>query len=287
MCEKKVSVIIVTYNSSNLIRECLESILTNNDIGIYLEVIIVDNDSSDFQQTELTARSIIHDVKIIRNTMNGGYGQGNNIGIKAATGEIILIMNPDVRLFMPVFVSAIKHFGEQRLGLLGMQQYEAPSVRRQSFLSLKSGPIELLRYKFYYLIGIYSSKFFCIHGACFFIRKQAIEEIGYFDEEIFLYNEEIDIHLRLIKDAKYTIELDKQMGYVHPMHSRVEYAEGILQRIKTYLYVCKKNEISKNKTITSLIWSYRLLQFKAACKGKMVERNEYQKVIASLKKMDC
>lgn len=101
-----ISIVIVTYNSTKDIIGCLDSIYKNNDIGCNLEIIIVDNNSSDINELQSILHSCYPEVKLLRNSCNGGYGQGNNIGIKSSTSPIILIMNPDVRLFFPIFKNA-------------------------------------------------------------------------------------------------------------------------------------------------------------------------------------
>ena len=113
MGEKKISIVIVTYNSENVIFRCLDSVFKYNDIKDCIEVIVVDNNS----QNQLQMFSDIcgrygNKVILLSNPQNGGYGQGNNIGIKASTAPIILIMNPDVSLFFPIFEKAIIQYHE-------------------------------------------------------------------------------------------------------------------------------------------------------------------------------
>ena len=147
---KKLSIVIVTYNSGALIEGCLNSIFIHNDIDTALEVIVVDNDSADYATTFASIeKKYGESVTLIRNVENGGYGQGNNIGIKAASAPIVLIMNPDVTLFAPVFRKALLQFRDIKLGILGMQQYEKVGMRRQSFLPLHPSIIGLLLYKLY------------------------------------------------------------------------------------------------------------------------------------------
>lgn len=96
---KELSVIIVTYNSEPDIYGCLEALFAHNDLGEALEVIVVDNNSSCFAHMQDELKRLYGDkVKVCSNKQNGGYGQGNNIGIKHATSPVIMIMNPDVRL---------------------------------------------------------------------------------------------------------------------------------------------------------------------------------------------
>ena len=98
-----LSVIILTHNSENDIYQCLESVYQHNDIGKELEVIIVDNQSTNFASMRDGIVQRYPQVIITQNTHNGGYGQGNNVGIRMAQAPIIAIMNPDVRITHPIF----------------------------------------------------------------------------------------------------------------------------------------------------------------------------------------
>ena len=120
---KKISVIIVTYNSENHIYDCLESLFNYNDIGNELEVIVVDNNSKNGSELKKKLK-ILYDNRIIfiENEKNGGYGQGNNLGIRVSVSPIIMIMNPDVRLIMPLFKSALRVFEKKNVVEYGVQQ---------------------------------------------------------------------------------------------------------------------------------------------------------------------
>ena len=107
---KKLSLIILTYNSEKDIYDCLQSVYQYNDIGVCLEIIVVDNNSDNYIQMRHKINTQYPDVIILSNTQNGGYGQGNNIGIMAATSPIVAIMNPDIRLIMPIFQEMLNAF---------------------------------------------------------------------------------------------------------------------------------------------------------------------------------
>lgn len=100
---KAVSVVIVTFNSENLIMDCLDSIFKYNDISDDLEVVLVDNCSKNYlSMFGSIEEKYGNKVVLINNKVNGGYGQGNNLGVEVAKAPIILIMNPDVRLVKPI-----------------------------------------------------------------------------------------------------------------------------------------------------------------------------------------
>ena len=76
---KKLSLIILTYNSEKDIYDCLSSVYQYNDIGDALEIIVVDNNSEHYARMQDKLSTLYPKVNIISNSTNGGYGQGNNI----------------------------------------------------------------------------------------------------------------------------------------------------------------------------------------------------------------
>ena len=120
--KKELSIIIVTYNSQTVIKDCLQSIQKFNDIGNELEIIIVDN-SPKFEIEDFVKRLNLNlDIKMIHNPQNGGFGQGNNIGAKKAKGEIFFFLNPDTILIEPIFKFMLGEFENKRLGCAGFRQ---------------------------------------------------------------------------------------------------------------------------------------------------------------------
>ncbi len=122
---KRVSIIIVTYNSEKDIYDCVDSILSHADIPEEdIELIVVDNCNREPQPMfEHLRQQWSEDIVLIENTQNVGYGQGNNIGIRRATAPVILIMNAGVRLMDPFFVRPLNAFKkDSRLIMYGMKQ---------------------------------------------------------------------------------------------------------------------------------------------------------------------
>lgn len=122
---KRVSVVIVTYRSEKDIYDCLASLFKWADIPREeLEVIVVDNNSPEADRMFNGIRRIYGDeIVLVNNTNNGGYGQGNNVGIRRAKAPVIMIMNPDVRLNSHVFNHALSIFAQkQYVGIYGLTQ---------------------------------------------------------------------------------------------------------------------------------------------------------------------
>lgn len=215
--DKRLSIIIVTYNSEKHIFDCLKSIYDHNDIGDKLEVIIVDNCSNNFVSTKKRIKEKYKGVRIIDNEQNGGYGQGNNIGIKNSQAPIVMIMNPDVRIPSPYFDKVCRTFeSDNELSMYGLKQKIEDNINGNSFfMSFVYNPyISIPLTKLCNKLDIYLSKYMYFSGACFFIRKSDFEKIGLFDEKLFMYKEEYDVHTRLINNNM-KILYDKSIYYSH------------------------------------------------------------------------
>lgn len=281
----KVSVIIVTYNSTRDIKGCLNSLYKYNDIGEFLEVIIVDNNSDDIITLKTILTNEYPDVMLIENHQNGGYGQGNNIGIKNASSPVILIMNPDVRLYSPVFKKALGEFEQNsKLALLGMTQYESPNVRGNSFLPLKYTVFNYFRYLIYKMKDKYNPKYLFVSGACFFLEKQKFTNVGLFDEKIFMYGEEFDINHR-IRNAGYKIDYDNTIGYIHPVHQRSFSQKSAENSFASYLYTHSKHKVNiKWEILNNIIILYiHIIRCRLCNKKKELEMfyetlNFYKKI---------
>lgn len=282
---KKISIIIVTYNSDDDIYNCLDSIFSYNDIGDNLEIIIVDNLSKNVDKmfdklSELYAEKII----LIKSDKNGGYGYGNNIGIKKATSPITMILNPDVRLIESVFQSVLNEFQENSdLVLLGLKQMETFNKKRYSFGSLKLGVVESLLLKLFNKFDLYSQKLFCISGACFFVRTQTFKEVGLFDENIFLYGEERDLHVRLIKNKKALVKYMPSLRYLHPKEDREFSLNTQIAQLKSYLYWIKKNKYNVKSFLNAYMTLLQFKKIKTFIGKDKNKKSDYGKLISTVK----
>lgn len=290
--QKLISIVIVTYNSENDIYDCLDSIYKYNDIGDLLEIIIVDNCSLRYS----TMATIINEkyneeIVLISNERNGGYGQGNNIGIKAARSPYIMIMNPDVRFVMPC-LSTICTFmqNNDRVALYGMKQLDYRKKRGISFacnsfiMPYISIPLSSICNK----LELYLHKYMYIAGACFVIQKEAFQKAGLFDENIFMYHEEEDIHQR-IRDNNYHIEYNKKICYQHchiykRVMSKDDYIKKMLLDLESLIYLGSLKNISEVKIIRNEIKKSNIFIVRAVIlsffKGKptnLIEWNRFLK----------
>ncbi len=204
--DMKLSIIILNYKSKNMVKECLRGIKT---VGVDLkyEIIVVDNASGDGIGKML--KENFPEVKFIASPQNVGFAAGNNLGIRAAVGKYILIMNPDIAVFKDSFETLIKYMDEHPVvGVAGpklfnpdrtMQhsvyafpKYMTPVYRRTPLGRTALGQAEVSRYLMKDWDHVGARDVDWLLGACLIIRREAMEQVGLLDERYFLYFEDTD-----------------------------------------------------------------------------------------------
>lgn len=267
---KRLSIIIVTYHSESDIYDCLDSVWKHSDLPREeLEVIIVDNSpESDAMFGKLRAL-YGDDVILLHNSRNGGYGQGNNLGIRQATAPVLLIMNPDVRLTEPVFKTAVEAFErDSDLCFYGMKQMfdeQTPSPYSFACTSMMNGYAYTLLTAFGNRFDYYSPSRMHFSGSCFFVDREKFIDIGLFDESVFMYCEEDDISYRMRQRFGVHSRYNKHLHYVHPMHLREPDLDYEKQLVDIAILQNEKKGYPRQKTIRGrlqnvncLIWMARL-----------------------------
>ena len=206
MNNPKISIVILNYKQKGLIKYSLKS-LQSLDIALAHEIIVVDNNSADGLE-EMIKNEFMR-VKFIQSGENKGFAFGNNFGIKAASGDYVLILNPDVRLeqgtieklyqFMEdhskAGVAGPKIFnpdGSLQYTCLRFPDWRLPFFRRTVLGKTKAG----LKWTDNYFMTDWdhqeNKEVDWLFGACLMIRKKAISEVGLLDERYFLYMEDLD-----------------------------------------------------------------------------------------------
>lgn len=289
MIMKQLSVIILTYNSEKDIYPCLESVYQHNDIGEGLEVIVVDNQSTHFAAMQQEIAQRYPKVIITQNTHNGGYGQGNNVGIRMAQAPVVAIMNPDIRLLQPIFASALQTLNNKDIIMCAGKQMHTPTQLGWSYafdynaLSFLQVPLRNIYKRFDY----YDYRYMHLSGAFFFINKQCFEAIGMFDEQIFMYGEECDIHLRLRKTfPKKQIQF-LPIPYLHLSAERPFEEKRYRQLLNADLYVCRKHGLSIAHYLRIRLFALRVCLLRCQLQGRSnsVEAHTYPPMIQITKQL--
>ena len=191
-----VSIIILNYNAGKLLLDCVESIL-KSDFKNY-EIIVVDNNSKD--ESHLICKEKFEEIKLIENSQNFGFCEGNNIGAKNAKGEFIIIINPDTTVtpnWINEFLKANKENGD------GIYQPKIISLEDKKTILSTGNMIHLFGFGFAKDKGNLNTKnienvekITYSSGTCIFTTKKLFEKIGMFDSFLFLYHDDLDLSWR-------------------------------------------------------------------------------------------
>ena len=246
---KKVSIVIVTYRSEKDIYDCLAALFEWADIPRdELEVIVVDNNSPEAEPMFRGIRERYGDeIILINNSTNGGYGQGNNVGIRRASAPIVMIMNPDGRLNSHVFGTVLATFDrDPNVGIYGMTQMV--SATRKSGTSfntthMTNGYLRILLTTLSNRFNWFVPSLMYVSGACFFIRRDSFSRAGLFDENIFMYGEEDDIWCRMRRIGQKTV-FDPSATYIHLTEQRQTTAAYERKMFEAVAFVNRKNGFS-------------------------------------------
>jgi O-antigen biosynthesis protein len=239
----KLSVIIVSYNVRNFLEECLYSVIRAAS-GIETEVFVVDNNSSD-GSAEMVTRSF-PEITLIANTTNPGFSRANNQAITHAKGEYILFLNPDTLVREETFRVCMdfmeSHPGAGAMGVKminGKERYlpeskravPSPLVAFYKISGLTAIFPRSKRFGRYYLGHLdkdSTHRIEVLTGAFFFTRREVLDRSGWFDEDFFMYGEDIDLSCRILRNG-YSI-------WYHPATSIIHY-KGESTRKSTINYV--------------------------------------------------
>ena len=200
--EVVLSVILVNHNGKGCIEDCLDSIKKNLE-GIKSEIIVIDNHSTDGSVDILQKK--YPSIRLLRNHENAGFSRANNQGLKASRGLYVLIINTDTLVYPNSIKKMIeemqKHPDRGGVGpalLTGKNDYQVSFGGKVNFFSEAA--------KKTFLNRIYSNRLRknrekryveWLSAACFLTRKDILERTGMFDEQFFLYFEDIDLCMRI------------------------------------------------------------------------------------------
>lgn len=216
--------IVIIASKKDYIIECIKS-LQPALLGINSEIILIDNVSPE-KVGEIVKKEYPF-VKVLRREINGGFGENNNMGMRLARGKYILLLNDDTKIIdKNIFTEMIdwmdKHskVGVSSCGLLNPDEKTLqgsggyyPTLFRvfswMTFIDDIPGIDKLIKpyhplhgWSPFYKGGNYfvsKHKQDWVTGAYFFMRKKAMDEAGIFDEDFFLYVEEVELAKRFIK----------------------------------------------------------------------------------------
>lgn len=175
-----VSIIIINFNGRKWLKNLFNSIIKQTYKK--LEIIFVDNASNDDCLKFVSDN--YHNVTVIRNKINLGFGKANNIGAQKAKGEILFFLNNDTLLEKDTVWKLVSYKAKNNLDILGprLLDYKGKDMHQGKKLSID--------YTGY--IG-YGKKIFYIDGCALMISKKDFISLGGFDEKYYMYSEDIDL----------------------------------------------------------------------------------------------
>ncbi|MBN1383331.1 MAG: glycosyltransferase family 2 protein [Elusimicrobia bacterium] len=223
-----LTIIVVSYNSSKYLKNCLESVISLKD-NIEKEIIVVDNASSD-GSAELV-RTFYPSVKLIENKKNHGFAKANNIGIMAAKNNFIMFLNPDIIVHgntISKMTDFLKNTADA--GIVGPKLLNPDGSLQLSCRTFYTLRTVLLRRTFLGRIHLFNESLRqhlmsdwdhnsirevnWMLAACLLSRREILKKVGYFDERYRLYFEDVDL-CRRIKDAGYKVYYYPEVTVVH------------------------------------------------------------------------
>lgn len=230
-----LSVIIVTWNSEEDIEECLSSIYnpSYNESELKIETIVVDNNSSDksIEVIENFIKNYPNNVKLIKNPENAGYTKGCNQGMKIASGEFVLLLNPDTKIQdkalqkMVNFLLARNDIGAVAPQLLNKDnniQYSCRKFPKYTDMFFEIGLLSSVfskskffaRWKMRYFSHEELSEVEQPMGAALMIKNDLLKRINHMDERFYMFFNDIDT-CKQISDLGYKIFFNPDAKIYH------------------------------------------------------------------------
>lgn len=263
---KKLTISIVNYNAGEYLTMCLKSL--EKALGhLEFDVCVVDNASQDGSLEK--AEKSFPDFKFIKSKENLGYGKAHNLVLENAKTPYLLVLNPDTQIPHETLIEILDYMEanpevgiaspriEKSDGSLELASHRGFPTPKASFLYyfLKND-------KLYHLTDRDMTKIHAVDsviGAFMFIRKEALDKVGYFDEDYFLYGEDIDICFR-VKKAGYKV--------MYLPHIKAMHIKGVSSGIKIH----SKNEsmasdATKNRALDAFYDSMKIFYKKHYAKN--------------------
>ena len=211
----QLSVIILNYNVRCFLELCVLSV-QNAIQNIEAEIIVIDNNSPDDSCEMMKQR--FPNVKLIENKENSGFPKGNNIGVAIAQGEYICILNPDTVVAEDTFTKVLAFAKKQKdIGIVGVKLIDGMG----NFLPESKRGIPTPFVAFTKITGLYKifpktfGKYYAQHlsenetgkaeilvGAFMLMKRELYNEIGGFDENCFMYSDDIDLSYSALEKGK-------------------------------------------------------------------------------------
>jgi GT2 family glycosyltransferase len=244
-----VSVIILSWNAKDYLKKCLDSVIETD--YPFLEVIVSDNGSSD-GSVEMVKKKYPN-VILIENKTNMGFSEGNNVAIKRAKGDIIVLLNQDTWVDKNWIKEIVKVARDPKIGVVGCKLYypNTKIIQSVGFYLHPSG-YHIPRGAFQVDVGQFDKivDVDYVMGAALAIKRRVVDKIGLLDPMFYAYYEDVDWCYR-VKKAGYRVVIAPKAVVYH--FGSVSWGKNSFRQI--YL-----NKINKLKFVMKHYYGLKLLK---------------------------
>lgn len=258
-----ISIVILNYNVCNFLRQCILSV-QKATLTVQAEIIVIDNNSVD--DSALMMKQEFPEILFIKNKENVGFGVANNQAVAQAKGEYICILNPDTAVAPDVFTKCLAFISQTPdCGAIGVRLIDgAGNFLPESKRNLPTPSVSLSK-----LIGLNkkSNSYYATHleeeetgevsvlvGAFMFMKRSLYRKVGGFDEDYFMYGEDIDLSYKIEKLGYKNYYL----GAAKVLHYKGESTQKnkvYLDRFYDAMQIFYKKHFSKNIVMDSIVYA--------------------------------
>lgn len=277
MNEYKIACVILNYNDASTTLELLRKI---QHYKILNYIVIVDNCSTD-DSIEKIQQYVSNNVYLLKSPSNGGYGAGNNIGIRYAyntlKSDYVLIANPDVSFEEDCVEKLINVFQENpKVAVASAKQSNSPDCAWKNCNSMQYILATSLFFEVWLRIRCYSSKYFkeksqvpvfAVPGSLLLVDATKMIQFGMYDEEFFLYYEE-PVLAQKFANAGFETILRLDCSYIHNHHVSIsktyrrwsQQHKLLLKSVELFLRKYKKTNVLQ-MAFAKLWFAYTKFEF--------------------------
>lgn len=296
----KLVVIILNYNTKDLLENCINSVL-NQQTKERIKVVVVDNNSSD--QSASMVEQKFPQVEVIKSSVNGGYSTGNNLALKSINGDNYLLLNSDTVVSKGALQILLDIQEKHLFGIISCELINKDGTFQSNFGDLPFGQALWL-----WLSGLddylnrhcsnipsFHKNIICqnslisevgwVSGTAMMIKKSVIEKIGYLDEKIFMYGEDVEYCFRA-KQAGIKIGWTPQAQIIHLSGGSLEEPKYYqwLGEFKGLIYIYSKY-LGKIPALGLKLFIYLFVLIRIVfyfCRFQFQVSNTYTKILLQL-----
>jgi GT2 family glycosyltransferase len=249
----KLSIVLLNFNKSSLTLKCLSSLYGNYESEFAadnFEIILVDNASEPVDLKNLKEgikKGKFNNLKIVESDVNGGFSKGCNIGADKARGDVLLFLNNDTEVKDKGISQMLEYITSNTDADILGGELRNPDGSEQSSVGRFYNPINALLF----LLGLQRlvlvgknpdkiSQVDWVKGGCMMIKKQVFESLSGFDENIFMYIEDMELCYRARKNG-YLVFFYPHVTIEHADQGSSSRSFAIVNIYQSLLYFYKKH----------------------------------------------